>query len=38
MYENIKEDIKELTIEPTADPSALACSSLERTTEPITTL
>ena len=32
IYENIKENIKELTIEP----SALASSSLERMTEPIT--
>ena len=32
IYENIKENIKELTIEP----SALARSSLERMTEPIT--
>ena len=32
IYENIKENIKELTIEP----SALASSSLERVTEPIT--
>ena len=32
IYENIKENIKELT----AEPSALARSSLERTTEPIT--
>ena len=32
IYENIKENIKELTIEP----SALANSSLERMTEPIT--
>ena len=32
VYENIKENIKELTIEP----SALASSSLERMTEPIT--
>ena len=36
IYENIKENIKELTIEHTAEPSALAHSSLERTTEPIT--
>ena len=32
IYENIKENIKELTIEP----SALARSSLERVTQPIT--
>ena len=32
IYENIKENSKELTIEP----SALASSSLERMTEPIT--
>ena len=32
IYGNIKENIKELTIEP----SALASSSLERMTEPIT--
>ena len=32
IYENIKENIKELTIQP----SALARSSLERMTEPIT--
>ena len=36
IYENIKESINELTIEPMAEPSALARSSLERTTEPIT--
>ena len=33
---NIYENIKELTIEPTAEPSALARSSLERMTDPIT--
>ena len=32
IYENIKENIKELTVEP----SALACSFLERMAEPIT--
>ena len=36
IYENIKENIKELTVELTAEPSALARSSLERTTELIT--
>ena len=36
IYENIKENVKELTIGPTEEPSALARSSLERTTKPIT--
>ena len=36
IYENIKENIKELTIEPTAEHSALARSSLKRTTKSIT--
>ena len=36
IYENIKENIKKLTIDPTSEPSALARSSLERTTESIT--
>ena len=36
IYENIKENIKELTIGPTEEPNALALSSLERTKKPIT--
>ena len=36
IYENIKENIKELTIGPTEEPSDLARSSLERTTKSIT--
>ena len=36
IYENIKENIKELTIGPTKELSALSRSSLERTTNPIT--
>ena len=36
IYENIKENIKELTIGPTEELSALARTSLERATKPIT--
>ena len=36
IYENIKENIKELTIGPTEEPGALARSSLECTAKPIT--